>query len=223
MSHALSFPGAAARCRCALQSLLLAGVACVFAIATSASAQEELPTEIHFAQLSTPATISVQEGVNPGEVRGQLYIAGETEDALVATGVFAELGVGPAGTDPTTWTNWAPATLTEDQTTNLWMDEYRATLTALPAGAYSYVFRFNRNGGPLFYADLDGDANGLQVEQFGSLTVLAGTLTPTPSPTESLTPTVSATPSPTETESPTPSPSESPTPTDIPRDRKSVV
>ncbi|MBI4646394.1 MAG: T9SS type A sorting domain-containing protein [Bacteroidia bacterium] len=71
-------------------------------------------------------------------VYAQVYEAGVTDAAGQGAGITAWIGYNNADTDPTTWTNWVPATYNVDFGNN---DEYMADLN-LPAGSYFYASRF---------------------------------------------------------------------------------
>jgi hypothetical protein len=51
-------------------------------------------------------------------------------------------------------------------------DEYMGILGSIPAGKYSYCFRFSYKNSPWLYGDIDGSDNGLQLDQLGELNVI---------------------------------------------------
>jgi hypothetical protein len=124
-----------------------------------------------------PAALSA----GPGEtalVYGRVFEAGVTEAAGPAASVVAQLGLGPALTDPRSATGWvfrAAAYGTQAGAD----DEYVGTLTA-PAtpGGYAYTFRFSLDSGARWtYCDIDGAGSSvganLDPARLGLLTVVA--------------------------------------------------
>lgn len=109
-------------------------------------------------------------------VYGQLWVDGRTSLPGVATGVSAELGIGAAGSDPSsdaTW-RWSSAVFNVDVGNN---DEFRAELLAPDAGVFDYAFRYRLEpGGPWSYADRSdegrrGTDDGYQPQHAGRLAV----------------------------------------------------
>jgi hypothetical protein len=99
------------------------------------------------------------------------------------------LGFGPAGSDPSSDTNWVweDAAFDSDAVDDLGnpVDQYVASMLPEAAGTYDYAFRFSTSDGQDWvYADLDGSENGYSPEQAGSLTVNPGDdTTPPATPT----------------------------------------
>ncbi|MFZ5440937.1 MAG: IPT/TIG domain-containing protein [Myxococcota bacterium] len=90
------------------------------------------------------------------------------------TPLVMELGTGPLGTPPTSWTTWNTAMYVDDATTS---DRYRATLTApTTTGAYAVAFRARVGTRPYAYCDLDGSQNGFADAQAGRLNVVSAVL-----------------------------------------------
>lgn len=83
--------------------------------------------------------------------------------------ITGEVGYGPLGTQPDTWTTWTAAAYSADQGT---FDVYAKSLTA-PAmtGTYDVAFRFQHMAKPFVYCDLDGSANGYASSQAAHLSV----------------------------------------------------
>ena len=135
--------------------------------------ETDVPGEADFAVLQFPATFTNTGAPSPA-IFGRVFEAGVTEAAGPAPTVIAQIGYGPAGSDPraTPWV-WAPASFNAQVGND---DEYQATLT-LPPGSFSYTFRFSLDGGFSFtLADLDGaGANGgltFSTTQLGTATGL---------------------------------------------------
>lgn len=122
---------------------------------------------IGWAALQFPA---VHTGV-PGstvDVYGRVFAEGVTEAAGAPEGIEMEVGVGPDGSDPTTWT-WAAGAWNLQADNN---DEFFGAVT-LPEveGAYRMTVRFRIDGGLWTIGDLDGSTNGFDPGQTGRLTV----------------------------------------------------
>ena len=70
---------------------------------------------------------------------GRVYKAGVTEPAGAPAGITAELGYSTTNSDPSTWTNWQPATFNTQYGND---DEFMSTLSGLLPGTYYYAFRY---------------------------------------------------------------------------------
>lgn len=94
-----------------------------------------------------------------------------TDGPNQGSGAIVQIGSGPVGSTPSTWTNWTAATYRDDATQ---ADRYEATLTS-PAspGSVEVAFRVQVNGRPFVYCDRDGMQNGYQSAQAGRLTSAA--------------------------------------------------
>ena len=166
---------------CARTSMNIAGLV-FFSVLAAAPASAEVwlndtdePLECDFCNLQFPASVSVDGGQNTGPISGQIYEAGVTDAFQIPPNVFAQLGLGPAGSDPRQggW-QWVDALFNVQVGNNA---EYSASLTPLFAGEYSYTFRFSLDGGQSFTAgDLDGAGSnaglGFDPAQLGALTVV---------------------------------------------------
>lgn len=105
---------------------------------------------------TAPNPISTQGSL---DVYFQFYAAGITEAAGAPTwsGVRAQLGYGTTGGDPAvlgayTWVDGAYFTQSGNN------DEYRVTLSGLPAGTYYYASRFSADGGATWvYGGINGN------------------------------------------------------------------
>jgi glycosidase len=112
---------------------------------------------------------------------GQAYIGGETSKPGPTPSLQAQLGFGPVGSDPATWTTWVDAQFNVDSGNN---DEFVASINPQQAGSYDYAYRYTTTAGrDWVYADLDGSPNGYSSAQAGKLTV-----TPSPDSTPAATP-----------------------------------
>jgi hypothetical protein len=87
--------------------------------------------------------------------------AGPPVDGLGQPLLVAELGYGPAGTDPRFATGWTFLTASYNAAASIPPeDEYQASFTAPPAGSYVYAFRFSPDGQRWTYCDPDGAGAG---------------------------------------------------------------
>lgn len=130
----------------------------------------------YWANTQYPPWLSLDAG-SKATVYGQIWIDGRTDKPGATTGLSAELGVGPYGTDPRAsgW-SWTPAVYNVEVGNN---DEFKAELTAPAPGVYDYAFRYALTGasswGPGFlYADLSdngrlGTDDGYQPDNAGKL------------------------------------------------------
>jgi glycosidase len=103
---------------------------------------------------------------------GQVWIDGVTNQPGATSGLRAELGYGPVGSNPAdnaAWV-WVAAAFNGDAGNN---DEFKASLQPETVGAFDYVYRYSTNGGRSWlYADLNGPvAVGSNPANPGKLTV----------------------------------------------------
>ncbi|WP_170108532.1 fibronectin type III domain-containing protein [Flavobacterium kingsejongi] len=84
------------------------------------------------------------------DVHAQAYEAGVTDPAGQAPGLVSWIGYSTTNTDPSTWpeTAFTTATFTANVGNN---DDFKVTLSNLPAGTYYFASRFQLNGGPFRY------------------------------------------------------------------------
>jgi glycosidase len=148
---------------------------------------------IGWANLQWPYTMNhVISAVNHTPIAyGQVWIDGITNQPGPTPSLWAQLGFGPAGSNPTSitmpgtsngWT-WVDATFNVDAGSN---DEFMASLLPEEVGNYDYVFRYSTtNGHEWLYADLNGPiASGAFPPNPGKLTVVSsGDITPPAEPT----------------------------------------
>lgn len=105
---------------------------------------------------------------------GQVWIDGLTNLPGPTPGLWAQLGFGPQGSNPTGtgWT-WVDASFNTNTGNN---DEFKASLLPEAVGVYNYVYRYSTtNGRDWLYADLNGPVAG------GTLPPNPGVLTVNPS------------------------------------------
>ncbi|MCU0494544.1 MAG: alpha-amylase family glycosyl hydrolase, partial [Chloroflexaceae bacterium] len=140
--------------------------------------------KIGWANLQWPPTLShTISAINrTGEVYGQVWIDGATSQPGPAETLQAQLGFGPAGSNPagnSAWT-WVDASFNVNAGNN---DEFKASLLPEVIGSFDYVYRYSTtNGRDWLYADLNGPvASGATPANPGKLTVnpSADTVAPT--------------------------------------------
>lgn len=92
---------------------------------------------------------------------GQVYKAGVTEPAGQGAGINAWVGYSTSNTDPSTWSNWIPATYNAAGPSNN-NDEYSANIGGAIAapGTYYYATRYNYNGGAYYYGGYNATGGG---------------------------------------------------------------
>jgi len=135
-------------------------------------ASPTIPIDNYWGNTQWPAALAVEVD-EPGTGYGRVWIQGRTEAAGATTGLFAEAGVGPAGTLPSDarW-NWFPATFNTQSGNN---DEFMGSMTVSSWGVYDYAFRYTFtdsywNGtGYYLYGDLNGTNDGYTTAQAGKL------------------------------------------------------
>ena len=117
--------------------------------------------QVDWAGLQWPLSLVLNAGETSPEIYGQVYEAGLTEPPGCAPGISAELGWGPAGSDPavddSAW-QWTPASCNGQCSTCGNNDEYQGTISINDPGQYLYTFRFSLDGGDWLVAEGRGSA-----------------------------------------------------------------
>jgi glycosidase len=113
---------------------------------------------IGYTVLQWPPTLNHTISVNGTDtVYGRVYVAGVTDAAGDPALILAEVGFGPDGSDPATWTNWWPMSRNAgcgDCGNNY---EYMGNMTPEQLGEFDYLVRFSTdNGHNWVYGDVDG-------------------------------------------------------------------
>ena len=98
------------------------------------------PPTIGWCNMQWPPNGSIDVGQD-FTVYGQIWLTGVTDGPGQGADMQAWIGWSDTDSDPSTWTNWAPATFNVDQGSN---DEYMANLgTAVSqAGTFYYAYRY---------------------------------------------------------------------------------
>jgi hypothetical protein len=137
-----------------------------------------LAETIGWGNLQWPPSISNHPAGTPTpDIYGQAWIDGVTNISGATPNLIAELGYGTT-LDPSTWTDWVPATFNVDAGNN---DEFKANLTPIWGGDYYYAYRYSYLSGPYTYCSLDGPISVGGSVDFGDLNVI-GPLPPNPVP-----------------------------------------
>jgi trimeric autotransporter adhesin len=123
--------------------------------------------------LQWPPSVSITLGAATPMIYGRVWGSGITDSPGAGSGLVAQLGYGPDGTDPATSGAWTWVSTAYNIEVDGGGEEYMATLTPTAAGTYDYAYRFSYLGGAWLYSDVDGSANGYQIAQAGALDVAA--------------------------------------------------
>lgn len=139
----------------------------------SGSVQVAYPP-IEWANLQTPGSANISQGATL-YVYGRVYMSNKTNMAGATTGMQAWIGYSTTNSNPATWTNWIPATYTNDVGNN---DQFVANLGInIPSsGAFYYATKFQYKSGALVYGGYSTGGGGF----WNGTTYKNGTLTITP-------------------------------------------
>jgi hypothetical protein len=129
---------------------------------------------IGWANLQWPPTMNhtISTTNRTDTAYGQVWINGVTNQPNATPTLWAQLGFGPAGSNPdgnSAWT-WVDASFNVDAGNN---DEFKASMLPEAVGSYDYVYRYSTtNGRDWLYADLNGPVpTGALPANPGKLTV----------------------------------------------------
>ncbi|HNQ67416.1 MAG TPA: choice-of-anchor J domain-containing protein [Bacteroidales bacterium] len=116
---------------------------------------EEAPTEtVDWCNLQWPDVGNVEVNV-AYDVYARVFESGITEGAGEGADMECWIGYSTENTDPSTWTNWVPATYNTDADGmtpgDLANDEYMTSLLFTDPGTYYYASRFSYAEGPYSY------------------------------------------------------------------------
>lgn len=114
--------------------------------------------DFNWVNLQFPGSATIEPGENL-DVFAQAYIEGVTGQPTPAPGVTAWIGYSNTNSNPSTWTNWFPATFNAPSGNN---DEYVANLGQYltSEGTYYYASRFRLNSGDYFYGGYSETGGG---------------------------------------------------------------
>jgi glycosidase len=139
-----------------------------------ASARPSFP--IGYAVLQYPKSLTRTVSVDYTTYYGRVYVHGLTDASGDPSGILAQLGFGPQGSDPATW-NWTNMTVNAacgDCGNNY---EYQADIRPPQPGTYSVLVRFSTSGGDSWTY---GDQNNIGTGTPGVLTATANADTTPP-------------------------------------------
>jgi len=112
---------------------------------------------IGWANLQFPESASIEVGGN-ATFYLRVFAQNITEATGQGAGITGWIGYSITNTNPSTWTNWVPATYNTDQGNN---DEYQATIgSTLPAGTYYVASRFQLGSGSYVYGGYNAGGGG---------------------------------------------------------------
>ncbi|WP_374685877.1 alpha-amylase family glycosyl hydrolase, partial [Promineifilum sp.] len=155
------------------------------AASNEASATPAFP--IGYTVLQWPPTLNHTISTNGTDtVYGRVFVAGITDAAGDPGLILAEVGFGPDGSDPATWTAWWPmAPNACGGCGNNY--EYSGKMWPEALGNFDYLVRFSTNNGETWvYGDVDGwypDPGQSQTNDPGDMTVVSsGDTTPPAAP-----------------------------------------
>lgn len=133
------------------------------------------PVDVDECQVDAPSALLAQPSGLSTLTNSHVLVTGVTDAAGQGAAVVSEVGFGPPGSQPSTWTSWQLATFAGDASL---FDKYSKALTA-PAtpGSYDVAYRYRYQSKPYVYCDLDGSANGYQPAQAAKLTVANAAIT----------------------------------------------
>ncbi len=137
---------------------------------------------IGWANLQWPPTLNHTISITnrTGDMYGQVWIDGVTNQPGATDTLLAEVGYGPVGSDPAGagWT-WVRASFNVDAGNN---DEFKGSFLPDSVGTFDYVYRYSTTAGRAWlYADQNGPiAAGALPANPGKLTVVASTDTTAP-------------------------------------------
>lgn len=117
--------------------------------------ETDVAGELDFCVLQFPAATTTASGAMSEMIFARVFEAGVTETPGAQATVRAQIGYGPASTNPQAESGWTWL----DAAFNLQVgndDEYQLQLTAPAAGSYRYTARFSTDGLAWTYCDLDG-------------------------------------------------------------------
>jgi len=117
---------------------------------------EGLP-DIGWCNLQWPPSATINIGDSTW-IFAQVWIDGVTSDSGATPGLQAWIGYSSTNSDPSTWTNWIPATFNVQAGNN---DEFMAYIgNNLPAGTYYYASRFKYLQGNYKYGGYSSSGGG---------------------------------------------------------------
>ncbi len=147
-----------------------------FVVGPPTPRQDPSDRTIGWAAIQWPeGEIVIQAGNETPLLFGVVYVEGSTDSDGQGEGVFAQVGYGPDGSDPSSdaWT-WIDGVYNGDLDGGA-NDEYRASLQDVPPGTWDWAWRFSLDRVHWVYADArpGGSGDGYDPQTAGSLVVEA--------------------------------------------------
>jgi hypothetical protein len=123
------------------------------------------------AILSSPYTKTTLVNVTT-PLEAQVTDAGVTDKSGAGRGIYADIGYGPLGSDPTASIEWIWIdALYKSDSSDGKSDNYVGNLNIDTAGTYAYTIRFTTDFIHYVYADQTGNLDGFNASVIGTLTV----------------------------------------------------
>lgn len=127
---------------------------------------------------TAPWPVTGPQGTTSPNWYGRVVVNGETGSGKKSDLVNAQIGYGPQGSSPNTWTAWYPANWNPDCYSGFCSgtseDEYQLGLPIPAPGDYDVTFRFSVGTGGWTYCDQSGITNGGSTQGLGLLTATHG-------------------------------------------------
>jgi hypothetical protein len=117
------------------------------------------PALISWCNIKTPGSFSKGKGTLGFTILAQVFIDAVTTGAGATADLDAYIGYSTADTDPSTWSNWTPATFNVQDGDN---DEFKVTLGEnFAVGNYYYAAKFVYKGGTPVYGGYSSGGGGI--------------------------------------------------------------
>lgn len=116
---------------------------------------------ITFAGNLAPATLTATLNVQSSAITATVTAPGSTDQNGQGPWITAQIGYGPTGSNPSTWTSWSAMSYV-GKSADAQSDIYGATTTPEAPGASAYLARFSGDGGQSWtYAYISGTTAGV--------------------------------------------------------------
>ncbi len=132
--------------------------------------EDRSAVSIDWCIFHAPQSTSTQIQTVTEPLYGRVFAEGVTDRTGQGPGITAQVGFGPAGTDPAVDSGWSWTSAVYYRDVDTVNDEYAGNLTPVHAGQYDMAYRFN-GGGAWIYCDLTGSDDGYSPQNAPSLTV----------------------------------------------------
>lgn len=136
-----------------------------------AGALTAVPIDVEQCFVDTVAISSLPAAPLPNPFAARVKVPTITDVmGTMGAGLTAQIGYGPQGSTPSTWTTWTNAAWTGDALNDF--DSYNGAVSVPGAlGTYDVAFRFRVGANAFVYCDRDGSQNGYSAAQASRLVV----------------------------------------------------